>query len=68
MTLYGIKPGDRVHVLTPQGGVRAGRAVLCYTGHVVLNAGGPHGTPVVADAVNVLAVNGKPVGGKDGAS
>jgi hypothetical protein len=55
-----INPRDRVTIST-RFGPRTGRAqpLLFFPTHVVLNLGGKHGTPAVADLGNIIAVNGK---------
>ena len=56
----GIKNGSQVGVVTPHGGILQGRAVMhnarqrCW----VLNLGGAHGTPGIADAFNTIYVGG----------
>jgi hypothetical protein len=58
-----IKPGDRVTIKTPHGSEISGRAVMFNTKFQcwVLNLGGPHGTPGLADARNTVKVKpGKP--------
>jgi hypothetical protein len=55
-----IKPGDRVTIVTPQGQQRTGTAVMRSShGGWVLNMGGKHGTPGVADDRNVVSVKVK---------
>lgn len=49
-----IRPGDRVRIKTPHGGERTGRVVIQTGTHCVLNLGGKHGTPGVADAGNFV--------------
>lgn len=64
-----IKPGSRVTILVPAGigrnGIeykeRTGRAVMRSSTGWVLNLGGPHGTPGLADEQNTVKVNGKPI-------
>lgn len=52
-----IKPGDKVTIVTPQGQQRTGRAVMRSShGGWVLNMGGKHGTPGIADDSNIVAV------------
>jgi hypothetical protein len=52
-----IRPGDRVTILTPHGQERTGRAVMRSSyGGWVLNGGGAHGTPLLADNENTLRV------------
>jgi len=79
MTFDKIKPGSRVTILVPNGKridwktrqvvqewkESTGRAVMrSATGGWVLNMGGPHGTPGLADPDNTVAVNGKRIAGK----
>lgn len=56
-----LRPGDRVTIQTPQGQHRTGRAqgLLCYPtgGTVVLNMGGPHGTPAVCTPDNFISAS-----------
>ena len=63
-----IRPGDRVTILTPQGQRTTGRAVMRNQQHGcwVLNMGGPHGTPGIADDENIVYVKrgGKTIYGK----
>jgi hypothetical protein len=64
-----IKPGSRVTIRVPAGlntdgshdwQERTGSVVMRSShGGWVLNMGGPHGTPGVADAENIVAVGGK---------
>jgi hypothetical protein len=56
MTLLNCRPGDRVTVRRPCGNTTSGRVTLAYPHHLVLNAGGRHGTPVVATADNIVRV------------
>jgi len=60
-----IRPGDRVTILVHAGGIgknmewkqATGRAVMrSSTGGWVLNMGGPHGRPGLADEENIVAV------------
>lgn len=51
----GIAPGDTVHYSTPQGNPGKGRVVMSLPTHVVLNAGGRHGTPKVVDEGNFIS-------------
>ncbi len=62
LLLNSIAPGDQVTISTPQGGKRSGRAVMRGPHGWVLNAGGKHGTPIVATERNILKVApaGKP--------
>ncbi len=58
-----IRPGDNVRFLVPNGigrnGVEwketQGKAVLCYSTHVVVNAGGRYGTPRVVNTENFVS-------------
>lgn len=51
----GIAPGDLVTYVTPQGNTKSGKVVISATSHVVLNAGGRHGTPAVVDERNYVS-------------
>jgi hypothetical protein len=53
-----VRHGDRVTILTPQGQERSGRAVMrsSHDGWV-LNGGGRHGTPLLADDSNTVRIN-----------
>lgn len=51
----GIAPGDLVTYSTPQGNVCRGKVVISTATHVVLNAGGRHGTPAVVDERNYVS-------------
>ncbi len=52
-----VKAGSRVTILTPQGQKRTGRAVMrSSVGGWVLNMGGAHGTPGLADERNIVSV------------
>ena len=52
-----IRHGDKVTILTPQGQERSGKAVMrSSVGGWVLNMGGEHGTPGLADERNVVKV------------
>lgn len=60
---HAIKIGDTVGIVTPHGSVLGGRATIRgrqhgQTTHWVLNGGGPHGTPLIADARNTIFVPG----------
>ncbi len=61
-----IKPGDRVTIKTPHGGERSGRAVMFNKRFQswVLNMGGAHGIPGLADERNTIAVKAAKPGGK----
>lgn len=50
------KPGDRVTIATPHGQQRTGRMVMRGPAGLVLNLGGPHGTPGVATPGNIVSV------------
>lgn len=62
LLLSSIAPGDLVTISLPQGQKRSGRAVMRGPYGWVLNAGGKHGTPIVANERNILKVapGGKP--------
>lgn len=51
-----IRPGSRVTIVTPHGSKLTGRAVMRGPAGWVLNLGGPHGTPGIADDENTIAV------------
>jgi len=63
-----IRPGDRVVIITPQNQNVTGRAVMRNRaqGCWVLNAGGPHGRPVIASEENIVSIRrgGKVIYGK----
>ncbi len=48
----GVPPGAMVHYTNRQGQKRKGRVVMSLPTHLVLNGGGPHGTPVLVDGSN----------------
>ena len=53
-----VRPGSRVTILTPHGNLRTGRAVMRSShGGWVLNGGGRHGTPLLADDRNTVRVS-----------
>lgn len=54
------KPGLHVAVVTPHNNVRIGRLVMrsSFGGTWVMNAGGPHGTPVLVDTTNIIYLQG----------
>jgi len=54
-----IRAGDRVTILSPHGSRLSGRATMRnrQSGCWVLNLGGPHGTPGIADDDNIVAIN-----------
>ncbi len=52
-----IEPGDKVTIVNRLGQKRTGRAVMrSSVGGWVLNMGGKHGTPGLADDSNVIKV------------
>ncbi len=51
-----IQPGDRVYIKDRFGAVRSGKAVMRGPAGWVLNMGGAHGTPAVADEKNIVKV------------
>jgi hypothetical protein len=51
--------GDTVTILTPHGQERRGRVVFKFATHLVLNGGGKHGTPLIADDRNTVKVTRK---------
>ena len=53
-----VRPGDRVIILTPHGNRVSGRVVMLNFQHdcAVLNAGGAHGTPKIADRDNTISI------------
>jgi hypothetical protein len=54
-----IRPGMRVTIMTPQGQERSGKAVMRSSdGGWVLNMGGVHGTPGIANDRNIVKVSG----------
>lgn len=55
-TVLGIRPGDRVTILTPHNSRLTGRVVFAFASHAVLNLGGRHGTPGIADESNTVCV------------
>jgi hypothetical protein len=58
MTLFdSIKPGSRVTIVNRFGQQQAGRCVMKFPTHAVLNLGGAHGTPGIATAENVVKVS-----------
>lgn len=52
----GIRPGDRVTIVNRFGQSRAGRCVMKFPAHAVLNMGGKHGIPAIATDLNVIKV------------
>ena len=63
-----IRPGDRVTIVTQQGQNVTGRATMRnrQAGCWVLNAGGPHGRPVIASEENIVSIRrgGRSIYGK----
>ena len=65
--LESIRPGDRVTISVPNGIGRngqewkasTGRAVMPGPAGWVLNMGGPHGTPGIASAENIVSVRAR---------
>lgn len=53
-----VRPGDQVTIITPHGSRLKGRAVMrsSHDGWV-LNGGGRHGTPLLADDSNTIKVS-----------
>ena len=51
-----IRNGDLVSIETRHGNILKGRAVMLGPGGWVLNLGGAHGTPGIANRENVVAV------------
>ena len=60
--LDSIRPGMRVTIVNHFGRQQSGKAVMRGPGGWVLNLGGPHGTPGIADEHNIVKVAGKPSG------
>lgn len=54
-----VRAGDRVTIETRHGQHRTGRAVMIGPAGWALNMGGPHGTPAIADAFNIVRVTRK---------
>jgi len=55
-----VRPGDRVTIVDRFGKERTGRAVMRSShGGWVLNMGGKHGTPGIADERNIVKVSAK---------
>lgn len=54
-----ISPGNRVTIVDRFGKQRTGRAVMRGPYGWVLNLGGRHGTPGIANAENIVSVRGK---------
>lgn len=54
--LADVRPGDRVKIIDRFGKVHAGRCVMKFATHCVLNMGGAHGRPAVADNDNIVGV------------
>jgi hypothetical protein len=49
-----IRPGVQAGIVTCHGTLLSGRAVMVFHTHAVLNGGGAHGTPLIADARNTV--------------
>jgi hypothetical protein len=56
MQTFRVKAGDRVTIVNRFGQERTGRAVMLGTYGWVLDMGGPHGTPAVANTANIVRV------------
>lgn len=54
-----VRPGDRVTIVDRFGNRRAGRAVMFGPAGWVLNMGGRHGTPAIANESNIVKVVSK---------
>lgn len=56
-TFQSIRAGDRVRYTDAHGATRTGTAcpLLLFPAHVVVNAGGRHGRPVVVDHRNYVS-------------
>ena len=52
-----IRPGARVTIVTQHGSKLAGRCVMKFPTHAVLNLGGRYGTPGIADESNTIKVS-----------
>lgn len=53
----GVRPGDRVTIVDRFGVEHTGRAVMpCVAGGWVLNMGGRHGTPGIANEDNTVRI------------
>ena len=51
-----VRPGSRVTIVNRFGQTRTGRAVMRGPHGWVLNMGGAHGTPAIANDDNIVAV------------
>lgn len=49
-----IRPRSKVGIITPHGNILTGSAVMVFPSHAVLNGGGAHGTPLIADRTNTI--------------
>jgi hypothetical protein len=49
-----IRPGCKVAIQTCHGSLLVGKAVMVFHTHAVLNGGGRHGTPLIADDKNTI--------------
>lgn len=56
-SFQGGRPGDRVKIRNAQGQILSGRVVMAFASHLVLNMGGPHGRPGVADERNFVSLS-----------
>jgi hypothetical protein len=54
--LDSIRPGDKVTITNRFNQERTGRAVMRGPAGWVLNMGGPHGTPGIADESNIVKI------------
>jgi hypothetical protein len=54
-----IRFGDRVTIVNRFGQMHTGRAVMRGPHGWVLNMGGPHGTPAIANESNICAVKAR---------
>lgn len=52
--MYAIRPGQRLAIGTPHGHKRSGRVVMAGPAGWVLNLGGKHGTPGIANETNIV--------------
>jgi hypothetical protein len=57
MQTFTIKSGDRVTIVDRFGKEHTGRAVMLGSYGWVLNMGGPHGTPAIANSANTVRVS-----------
>lgn len=59
-----IRHGDRVTIVNRFGQTRTGRAQLRGPAGWILNMGGPHGTPAIANESNIVRVKSAPRGAR----